>query len=202
MIKAIQTLVVAAVAVGLTLGSVGSAFAAEPPPTNVLNISGTVVQKGEANQSESFIELKTGKGLVRVLVTPETKYNVPSEVKFGFEDIKVDDRVKVIVTKINSNLIASEVAILPQLMYKPQLLRKVQIKSPPGQIKKIWLNLPSQQIKRVLIPLPPRLANSTLVNIPPQMIKVWIHLTPKQIKLVRKYLQPQPNLIEPKQPNN
>ena len=178
MIKAIRTLVIAAVVTGLTLGSIGNVSAAKPSLVPVLNIYGTVVEKGKMSNDEGFIELKTEKGLIKILVTAETKYNVPGEEEATFADVKVGDRIKVVATKGKEGLIASNVTVLPQLVYRPQLVKKAWIHLPPQQAKKIRLDLPPPQIKRTLIHLPPQLIKLTLLSVPPQLVKIWIHLEP------------------------
>ena len=174
MVKVIRTLVMAAVVMGLTVSSMGSVFAAEPSLIPVLSIVGTVADKGEINNDEGFIELKMGKGgLVEVLVTSETKYNIPGKEEATFEDIKIGDRVRVVATNAaakedDTMIIASSVTVLPQFVYRPQLVKKVWIKLPPKQIKEIWLDIPAQQIKRVWIDLPVQ-----------QIKQIWIHLKPE-----------------------
>jgi hypothetical protein len=158
------------------LGSMGNVFAAEPSLISVLKISGTVVEKGKMSNDEGFIDLKTERGLVKVLVTAETKYSVPGKEEATFADIKVGDRIKVVATRANSSLIANNVTVLPQFVYRPHLLKKAWMELPPKQDKEIWLDMPPQQIKRVLIHLPPQLVKLTLLNVPPQLVKIWIHL--------------------------
>ena len=144
--KVARVLVILVAVVGLTLGSIGNVFAAEPSLVHVLSISGTVVEKGQTSSEEGFIELETAKkGLIKVLVTPETKYNVPGKEDATFEDIRVGDRVKVIATGITTNrgIIADEVTVLPQFAYKPQLVKKVWMDLPPQLlVKEAWMDLP------------------------------------------------------------
>ena len=156
MVKVTRILVTLAVAVGLMLSNTSSIFAAKPSLVSRLNISGTVVEKGEISNDEGFIDLKAGGGLVKVLVTAETKYNVPGKEKATFADIKVADRIKVVATGVNTSggIIASDVTALPQFVYRPYLLRKV------------------------LMHLPPQLIKITLFNMPPQIVKTWINLPP------------------------
>ena len=152
MMKLTRILVILAVAVGLMLGNMDNVFAAKPSLIPVLNISGIVVEKGEMSNDEGFIKLKTGKGLVEVLVTAETGYDVPGEKEATFTDIKIGDRIKVVATRTNCSLIADNVTVLPQFAYSPYLVKK-----------KVWIELPPQLIKL------------TLLSIPPQLVKVWIH---------------------------
>ena len=176
--KVARILVILSVVLGLTLGSMGNVFAAEPSLIPVFNISGTVVEIGETNNAEGFIELKTGEGHVRILVTTETKYDVPGKEQAALADIKVGDRTKIVAIKADVGLIASTVKVLPQFVYRHQLVRKAQIELPPQQIKQVWLHLPRQQIKRVLIPLPEQVKEIWL-HIPPQQIKqVWLDIVP------------------------
>ena len=139
--KVTRILVILSVVLGLTLGSMGNVFAAEPSLIPVSNISGKVVEKGETDNAEGFIELKTGEGSVRILVTTETKYDVPGKEQADFADIKVGDRTEIVAIKADVGLIASTVKVLPQFVYRPQLVRKAQLELTPQQIKQGWLDV-------------------------------------------------------------
>jgi len=180
MVKTTRILIILALSAGLMLGSMGNIFAAEPSLISMLNISGTVVEKSEISNDEGFIKLKTERGLVKVLVTTETKFNVPGKEESTSADIKVGDRIKVVATRTNSSLIANNVTVLPQFVYKPCPLEKARMELPHKQIKKIWLDMRHQQIKRAL------------VHLPSQLVKIWIHLEPQQTELVRIHSLPQP----------
>ena len=141
--KVARILVILVTVVGLMLGSIGSVFAAKPSIVHVSSICGRVVEKGQISNDLGFIELETvKKGLVKVLVIPETKYSITVKEDATFEDIKVGDRVKVVSVgaKDKGGIIASEMTVLPQFVYKPYLLRQIWMHLPP-QLIEIWIHL-------------------------------------------------------------
>ena len=139
---------------------------------------------------EGFIRLETGRELVKVVITTETKYSAVGKEEATFEDTEAGDRIKVVGSKANGDPVASNVTVIPQFIRKPELLKKASLEPPLEQARKVRLDMRPQHIKRLFIHLPPQLIKPAPLNLPPQIVKTWVDLISSTHRVERLHMPP------------